>query len=115
MNTVIADAQVAAQRVESTGGGRGFDRAVSHFTEHLQMIATQNVSTLALADQDALRTLADLVIDRIEGRLSAHLDRPAIERDLAGAIYRIRQLLEDIDRWQRHYRPAAAPASGRAS
>ena len=115
MHAATSAARTIAERIASADTGSALDRAVAEFADVLRGVPNQGVAEFTPADHEALKALAERVIDRIEDRLAAHHDRASIQQDLAGAIYRIRRELEEIDRWQRHYQGTAGPASGRAS
>jgi hypothetical protein len=115
MHTAISAARTIADRIASLETGPQLDRAVGEFADVLKAVPNLGVADLTPADHDALTTLAELVIDRIEDRLAVHHDRASIQQNLAAAIYRIRRELEEIDRWLRHRHSTPGPISGRAS
>jgi len=115
MHPVISAARTLADHINASDTGSSFDRAVDDFAGVLETVSHSGLIGFTAADRDALATLAERVIDRIEDRLETHRDRGSIRQDLAGAIYRIRRELEAIDLWVRYTQRTTGPILGRAS
>jgi hypothetical protein len=63
---------------------------------------------LSVAEVTTLRHLAEGVIEQIEARLSARADPASRQQALAGTVYEIARLMEEITIWSRHYRMGRA-------
>lgn len=88
---------------------RTFLTAVADFERMLTMTLEYPRTCFSREDFEALRAIADTVVERIETRVGAHGDRPAVERNLVAAIYRIRLDIENM------YSRIDAPAAGNPS
>lgn len=103
MNPVVNRAEALAAAVDAAEPARAFERAVVQFTRFLATMPDYGPTEISKADIDRVCGLAENIIQSIERRLDTRHDRPAVQRDLADAIYRIRSKLEEIDLWRRHY------------
>lgn len=103
MPGLIADAVEALRRVEDASNGHALDTAVREFVGVVRTVPDYGASDLPAEAIPALSKLAEQVIEHIEKQIDKGSDRPAIQRDLAAAIYEIRAALEEADRWSRHY------------
>jgi 23S rRNA A1618 N6-methylase RlmF len=97
----IAAAVDAACRVRDADGMKAFKGAVRHFRHVLSAMPDESLGPVSPGGARRLQALADGVIECIEQRTAATargLDAQALAED----IYRIRALLEDVDRVRHH-------------
>ena len=100
----VADAAEFAETVLTASHSHAFEKAVHGF---VQVLATVPDYPPAMISDDAVRALLALseqVIEQIEQRIITQQDGASGQRDIVEAVYEIRRVLEDIDRWRRHYR-----------
>jgi hypothetical protein len=74
---------------------------VTRFVDLLATVPDYSSREVTQADVDALRRLAEQVIELIERRLERRHDRRSVQRRLAEAVYRIREHSESIAFWNR--------------
>lgn len=103
MNILVTRAESLAGDVGAAELSRTFDHAVAKFVGLLGTVPDLRSGTLAPEDLARLSELANGIIELIENRLDSHHDRRAMQVTLSSAIYRIREKLEAIDLWQRHF------------
>jgi hypothetical protein len=92
----VARAAQLADLVQAARSRRAFLGALVDFERMLTVTVEYPRNCFKSKDLEALRTLADRVIERIEGRVDAHADRAAVERQLVASIYRIRCEIETM-------------------
>jgi len=109
MDLFVTRAAVLARAVETAGSRRAFRAAVEDFEQLLSRVSDYSPDFLTDADVRTLSSIADTVVERIEQRLDAHADRGAVQRELAGRIYKVRVDVENIHMVLRHS-PIAATA-----
>lgn len=98
-----AAAQAAAQAVSEAKGGRNIKQAVKGFLHVLHAMPDARTGQLSGDTIQAVQALAEVVIEHIEQHLYDTDEKQSLQRDLARLVYDIREALEEIDRWQRHY------------
>ena len=103
---VVAQAAELADRIRATNSRSSFGAAVHNFLHLMRTVPDFAVGEISEASIDALTKTAERVIDAIEDRLATADDSREMQLDLAKTIYAIREALEGIDRWHRHYGPA---------
>jgi len=103
VNALVTAARALAAEIASGESGRDFEHLVAAFSHEIAKVPDFTPAELTAADLDALRTLADEVVETIEGRLENQQDRGSVRRKLADLIYRIRRHQEEIDTWRRHF------------
>ena len=96
MDLFVSHATVLAQAVDPAGSRRAFRSAVDQFEGLLSRVSDYPSDFLTDGDIHALSTIADTVVDRIEQRLDARADRGAVQRELAGRIYKMRLDVENM-------------------
>jgi len=101
-NHLVADASRAAFSVRDAGPLRRFRRAVEDFVNVLAAVPDEGAGALSVDGVQALQTLGEDVIDRIEERV-ADIDKASDAQTLVAAIYEIRRLLEEATLWRQHY------------
>ena len=100
---IMFQAVEAAARVHDAHWRRPFEHAAAEFVRLLGSVPDGAAHEVSDAEVGALQTLAEGVIGRIEARIDADADPAAIQQSLAGTVYEIRRLLEEVDTWRRHY------------
>jgi len=83
-----------AALVRAARSRKAFLGALSDFERMLTVTLDYPRGCFYREDLDALRALADNVVERIEARVDAHADRGAVEQRLVSTIYRIREEVE---------------------
>jgi hypothetical protein len=99
---IVERAEALSEAIRTTTRAHAFSRDVDAFAQLLREVPDWPRFAFS-ADAIALfRSLAELVIARIEARLNS--DRPErLQVQLAAGVYDIRRSLEEIDRWCRHF------------
>ena len=100
----VAKAAELAETILTAKHTHAFAKAVEKF---VKLLATVPDCPPATFSDDAVGTLLGLseqVIEQIELRINTQQDGASVQQDIVGAVYDIRRVLEDIDRWRRHYR-----------
>jgi len=92
----VARAAHLADLLAAARPRRTFLAAIADFERMLTVMLEYPRGCFSREDLEALRAVADTVVEHIEGRVNAHADRPAVERNLVAAIYRIRVEIENI-------------------
>jgi hypothetical protein len=92
----VSRAAHIADSVSNARSRRTFLSSLADFERMLKCVPDYPGGLLTEDDAAALQALADIVVDEIEHRLDARTDRPAVQRELASQIYRIRVDLEAI-------------------
>jgi hypothetical protein len=113
---VILAIRQSAEAALANRHGRSFIKAVRAFVAGLGLLPDAAPTECSRDTLMNIRDLANRVVDEIEDRLEDDDDSLATQRELAGAIYRIRRTLEEIDLWERHFlRPPGGdrPSVGR--
>ena len=100
-----ADVAAAAAAVLAERGSRRLGRDVRTFIDLISTVPDHVPGEVSSESLNALRALAEDVIDFIEEHLAEIGGRPRQAQELASSIYQIRKALERIDYWERHYRP----------
>jgi hypothetical protein len=88
--------------------GRPFLKALRTFVAFLRRVPDGGPSEFSSDQLMVIRDLAGSVVDEIEDRLEDGDDSRAIQQELARSVYAIRDTLEEIYRWERHFLPVAA-------
>ena len=100
---IMREAVDAAARLNDAHWRRPFEHAATRFVQLLGSVPDCGADEISDADVRALQRIAEGVIDRIEARLGTGADSAAIQRALAGKVYEIRRLLEEVYDWRRHF------------
>jgi len=100
---IIVQAVEAAARLNDAHWRRPFEHAATRFVRLLGTVPDCAAHEISDADVGALQKIAEGVIGRIEARIDAGADSAAIQRALAGKVYEIRRLLEEVYDWRRHF------------
>ena len=95
MDLFVSHAAVLAQAVDPAWFPTRVS-AVDQFEGLLSRVSDYPSDFLTDGDVRALSSIADTVVDRIEQRLDARADRAAVQRELAGRIYKMRLDVEHI-------------------
>ena len=111
MDLFVSHAAELAQAVDPSASRRAFRSAVDEFEGLLSRVSDYPSDFLTDGDVRALSSIADTVVDRIEQRLDARADRAAVQRELAGRIYKVRLDVEHIYMVLQHPPIAAAARS----
>ena len=96
MDLFVTRAASLARSIETAGSSRAFRSAVGDFEQLLSRVSDYPPDFLTDSEGLALSSIADTVVERIERRLDARADRAAVQRELAGRIYMVRQDVEHI-------------------
>jgi hypothetical protein len=104
---VAATVLDAAARVSSARSERALRQAVDRFVGGLSLLPDARPGALDRDEIRKIRAAAELVVAHIEELLDTIQGMSA--QRLVSAIYEIRRLLEELDRWERHF---SAPAAG---
>lgn len=91
MKHFVARAAHLADLVPAARSRKAFLGALSDFERMLTVTLDYPRGCFNREDLEALRALADAVVEHIEARVDAHVDRPAVEQRLVTTIYCIRQ------------------------
>ena len=83
-----------AERVPAAHSRRAFLVALADFERMLTATLDYPAGCFTIDDLEALRALADAVVEQIETRVDTRADGPAVERQLVDGIYRIRSEVE---------------------
>jgi len=94
MDLFVTRAASLARSIETAGSSRAFRSAVDDFEQLLSRVSDYPPDFLTDSEGLALSSIADTVVERIERRLDARADRAAVQRELAGRIYMVRQDVE---------------------
>jgi hypothetical protein len=100
---IMLQAVDAAARLNDAHWRRSFDDAANRFVQLLGSVPDCGAHEISDADVRTMQRIAEAVIDRIEARIDTGADSAAIQRALAGRVYEIRRLLEEVYEWRRHY------------
>jgi len=98
---VLKAAAGLTETIRDTHRRHHFSASVRDFVRLLSTVTDYPVTDFSADGIGALKTLAEDVIEHIEVWLSTNAS-PA-DQQLASAVYEIRRLLEEIDRWRHHY------------
>ncbi len=93
----------AAARLNDAHWRRPFEHAAGRFVRLLGSVPDCGAHEISDAEVRTLQGIAEGVIGRIEARIDAGGDSVAVQRALAGRVYEIRRLLEEVYEWRRHY------------
>ena len=110
MDLFVTRAEDLARSVETAGSRRAFRSAVEAFEHLLARVTDYPPDFLTDTDARALASMADAVVERIERRLDARLDRGSVQRELVGQIYKMRR---DVEKIYLVLRPAAVAVGER--
>jgi hypothetical protein len=109
MDTIIVPKAIEiAARVRDAQRLRVFEQAVAEFVRLIGMVPDCAPHALSDTEVATLRRLAEGVIEQIEARLSAKVDPAGRQQALAGMVYEIGRLMEEVTIWSRHYRMGRA-------
>jgi hypothetical protein len=109
MDTIVVPKAVEiAARLRNAQRLRVFEEAAADFVRLIGMVPDCAPHALSVAEVTTLRHLAEGVIEQIEARLSARADPAGRQQALAGTVYEIGRLMEEITIWSRHYRMGRA-------
>jgi len=106
---IPATAMGIAETVFEVKRGRPFETAVTEFVRVLRTVPDGPPGETSTGTIQVLQHLAERVIRRIEERLARGEDRQPLQQRLAESVYDIRRALEELDRWQQHYRRPLSP------
>jgi len=98
-----ADVAAAAAAVLAKRGSRRLGRDVRAFVDLIATVPDRAPGEVSRESLNALRALAEDVINRIEDSLAETHGRPRQAQELAWSIYEIRKTLERLHYWERHY------------
>jgi hypothetical protein len=102
MEPFVERARHAAADVPAAQSRRTFLAALADFEQMLSVPLDYPRGCFSETDAEALRVLADTVVDAIERRLDTRVDRASVERQLVATIYRIRAEVEAVYTRFRH-------------
>ena len=100
---IMSHAVDVAGRLRDTQRRRPFEHAAAEFVQLLSGVPDCAAHEMSDGEVGALQTIAEGVIGRIETRIDSEVDPAADREALAGTVYEIRRLLEEVDMWRRHY------------
>lgn len=100
---LVPQAVGVATRLRKAHQLRAFEHAASEFVRLLGTIPDCAADEVSNTDLMAVQRLAEGVIDQIETRLAAGQAPAARQQLLAGTVYEISRLLEEVHTWRRHY------------
>ena len=100
-----ADVAATAAAVLAQRGGRRLGRDVRAFIDVIATVPDQAPGEVSRVSLNALRALAEEVINRIEDYLAETDGPPRQERELASSIYEIRKILERLHHWEKQHSP----------
>ena len=101
---LVAKAAELADIVLATEPSHAFAKAVGNFVQALATVPDYPSATFSDDAVARLLSLSEQVIEQIEQRINTEKDGAPVQQDIVGAVYEIRRVLENIDRWRRHYR-----------
>jgi len=101
---LVAKAAEIADIILTTEPSHAFAKAVGRFVQVLATVPDHPPETVSDDTVSRLLSLSEQVIEQIEQRINTEKDGAAVQQDIVGAVYEIRRVLENIDRWRRHYR-----------
>jgi hypothetical protein len=101
----LARAAELAESIPAGGSRRAFLAALADFERMLTATLDYPAGCFTHADLEALRALADTVVEEIEARVDARRDSASVEQQLVSGIYRIRTEIEAM-----YARLASGPA-----
>ena len=96
MELFVQRTRRVVENVLAARSRRTFLAALADFERMLTVPLDYPLGCFSDTDAEALRSLADAVIEEIEQRLDTHGGRAAQERQLVGTIYRIRAEVEVV-------------------
>jgi hypothetical protein len=100
---ILLQAVDAAARLNDAHWRRPFEPAATRFVRLLGSVPDCGAHEISDAEVRAMQRIAEGVIGRIEARIDAGAESAAIQRALAGTVYEIRRLLEEVYEWRRHF------------
>ena len=98
---VTTDVFEAAARARDARTDRALRQAVDHFVRAMSFVPDAAPGALSTEDVRKIRATAESVIGLIEARVE-RIPLASAQR-LVSAVYEIQRLLEELDRWQRHF------------
>lgn len=101
-SSLITEAVGTATRVRGADGTRVLRHAVSEFIRVLGSVPDEPAHSLSNADVHTIQLLGEDVIRVIEERVGDEAQF-AEAQSLVSAVYEIRRLLEEANRWHGHY------------
>lgn len=99
----VARAVEAADALRACQRRHAFERAAWNFVELLAIVPDYPAGDFADADIARIRMLAEDVIAQIEERAAEDEDSSKTAVQLVSTVYAIRNRLEQIDIWRRHF------------
>lgn len=96
MELFVARAAQLAESIPADGSRRAFLAALSDFERMLTVTLDYPPGHFTHEDLEALRALADTVVEEIEARVDARRDSASVAQQLVSAIYRIRSEVETM-------------------
>ena len=102
MDLFVTRAAILVREVETATSSRRFRSAAQEFEHLLSRISRYPSDFLTAGDARALGAMAEVVVDRIVGRLDARADRRAVRDALIRRIYKVRRDVEHIDMVVQH-------------
>ena len=103
--SIVASVVGTASGVRDAHTGRALNHAVNEFIRVLGSVPDEPVDAVSLDDAKLIQSLGDSVIERIEGHVEDTRNASQAQA-LVSAIYEIRRLLEEVNRWKQHYTTA---------
>jgi hypothetical protein len=100
----LAEVVNPAEAALANRHGRPFIKSVRTFVSALKAIPDTGPSEYTHENLGRIRDLAERVIAEIDDRLEDADDPPRVQQELATTVYTIRKALEEVNRWERHYR-----------
>ena len=100
---VIASAVELSEAIRGAGRQHSFDKTVAGFVQLLATVPDYPATEFSQDGIGTLKATAEAVIISIEARIEKGEGSATDERHMAEGVYEIRRLLEEIDRWRRHY------------
>ena len=102
---IVAQAVDAAARARDARHLRAFKHAVSDFIRAIGSVPDEGAGTVSPDNGRMLQSLGQDVIDLIEERV-ADAESGGDAQALVSAVYEIRRLLEEVNRFRQHYATA---------
>ena len=99
---LVADAVTAARQARDAQTAHALRHAVGDFIGIIGAVPDEQAHSLSAGDTRLLQSLGQDVIDGIEEHVASSAN-DARAQSLVISIYEIRRLLEEVDRWHRHY------------
>jgi hypothetical protein len=101
MTAFVTKSNHLIEEVRSARSAQALMQGVGGFIDQLKTAADPDEPPVSEQEARALQALADAAIDAIETRIDTAADSDKVQRQLAGAVYEIREMIERVDRWRR--------------